>query len=156
MPSGETVENEFRSDSARARVEINTAYRLIEEAFSLAPPTWRPSRLSLKPDEAGPLIELAFITPQIGRQQHLTLDALAAATGWRLRIKPEPNLNALIEAAMKLIPAAWGLRKQPGIHKESSVVRIKASAAPASDDPQLIEVCERFQELTGYRLEVTP
>jgi len=155
-PDGETSETEFRGDASQAPVEINAAYRMIEDAFSLAPQTWRPSRMSLKSDEAGKFIELAFITPQLGQRQHRTLSAVAAHTGWRLRIKPEPNLTALIEATVRLVPKEWGLRKQPGIHKEAGVVRIKTSAAPASGDAQLMEVCEQFQELTGYRLEVTP
>jgi Cft2 family RNA processing exonuclease len=150
----EEKEDEFCADDSRPPVEINAAYRMIEEAFSLAPQTWRPSRLSLKSDEAGKYIELAFITPQIGRQQQRTLSAVAAHTGYRLRIKPEPNLNALIETATKLMPSVWGLRKQPSIHKESGVVRVKVGATPASDDPQLAEVCEQFKELTGYSLEV--
>ena len=153
LAGDEAAASEF-ADGLRAPVEINAAYRAIEDAFSLAPEAWRPSRASLKSDAQGKYIELAFITPRIGERQQRTLQALAAQTGYRLRIKPEPNLQALIETTMKLIPSTWSLRKQPGIHKEIGAVRIKVDHAPASDDPQWLEVCAQFEELTGYRLEL--
>ncbi|MCI0490064.1 MAG: MBL fold metallo-hydrolase [Blastocatellia bacterium] len=144
----------FIGEGEREPLEINAAYHAIQEGFSRAPEICRPSRMGLKEDGAGKLIELAFITPQVGERQGETLRAMAELTGWRLRIKPEPNLSALIEAARSLIPDEWALQKQPGIHKEQNLVRARCASPPASDDPALAEVCKRFEEMTGYRLEV--
>lgn len=49
----------------------------IEEAFSLAPETWRPSRVKLKTDEAGDYLELAFLTPELGLRQNRTMRVMA-------------------------------------------------------------------------------
>jgi hypothetical protein len=71
-----------------------------------------------------------------------------------LRVKSEPNLTALIEAARQLIPTEWALQKQPGIHKEQSLVRARCAAPPASDSAEMAEIREKFDRLTGYRLEI--
>jgi Cft2 family RNA processing exonuclease len=134
-------------------VEINLAYKMIEDEFKDAPETWRPYRKSLKSDGGHTFIELAFISPQIGQRQCERIEQLARKIRRPLRIKPEPNQIALIEVAARLVPREWRLQKQPSVHKSEGVIRLKCLNAPAETDPQWIELGEKFEALTGYRLE---
>ena len=62
----EESELEFRPAAGGRPLSEKTAAAEIEEAFSLAPETWRPSRVKLKTDESGDYLELAFLTPELG------------------------------------------------------------------------------------------
>ncbi|HZF39119.1 MAG TPA: hypothetical protein VE715_09865 [Blastocatellia bacterium] len=42
--------------------------------------------------------------------------------------------------------------KQPSLHSDQGVVRIKVAVAPAAEE--LADVCERYNEMTGFRLDV--
>jgi hypothetical protein len=143
---------EFRPTFGGRPLGEKAATAEIEEAFSLAPETWRPSRVKLKTDEAGDYLELAFLTPELGLRQNRTMQAMADATGLRLRIRPHVNTFDLIEIAKKLIPKEWRLMKQPSLHQDQGVVRVKVAAPPAPEE--LAEVRERYDEMTGFRLDV--
>lgn len=147
----EESELEFRPATGGRPLSEKAATAEIEEAFSLAPETWRPSRVKLKTDERGDYLELAFLTPELGLRQNRTMQAMADATGHRLRIRPHVNTFDLIEIAKKLIPKEWRLMKQPSLHQDQGVVRVKIAAPPSPDE--LAEVCERYDEMTGFRLE---
>lgn len=138
-----------------APMEINAARDIIIEAFREAPESWRPARISVKNDHTGKYIELAFITAQVGQRQEATLAALGQRLGWRLRPKPQPNQQALVELALQLLPNAWQLSKTPSIHVNARMVRARCAAAPAPGDPQVAAVCHAFQEAVGYGLEVS-
>jgi hypothetical protein len=149
----EESELEFRPTVGGRPLGEKAATAEIEEAFSLAPETWRPSRVKLKTDEAGDYLELAFLTPELGLRQNRTMQAMADATGHRLRIRPHVNTFDLIEIAKKLIPKEWRLMKQPSLHQDQGVVRVKVAAPPSPEE--LAEVCQRYDEMTGFRLDVT-
>jgi Cft2 family RNA processing exonuclease len=143
---------EFRPATGGRPLSEKAATAEIEEAFSLAPETWRPSRVKLKTDERGDYLELAFLTPELGLRQNRTMQAMADATGHRLRIRPHVNTFDLSEIAKKLIPKEWRLMKQPSLHQDQGVARAKVAVAPPP--AELAEVCERYDEMTGFRLEV--
>jgi uncharacterized protein len=148
----EESELEFRPATGGRPLSEKTATAEIEEAFSLAPETWRPSRVKLKTDEKGDYLELAFLTPELGLRQRRTMQAMADATGHRLRIRLHVNTFDLVEIARKLAPKEWRLLKQPSLHQDQGVVRIKVAAMPSPEE--LAEVCEEYYETTGFRLEV--
>lgn len=128
------------------------AAAMIEEAFSFAPESWQVSRVKLKTDERGEYLELAFLTPQLGLRQQRTIQAMANSTGHRLRIRPHVNTFDLVEIAKRLIPAEWRLLKQPGVHQDKGCVEAKI-AAPLSPET-IAEVCEQYEETTGFKLSV--
>ena len=109
--------------------------------------------MKLKTDESGDYLELAFLTPELGLRQTRTMQAMADATGHRLRIRPHVNTFDLVEIARKLAPKGWRLLKQPSLHQDQGVVRIKVAAMPSPEE--LDEVCERYNDMTGFRLDVT-
>ena len=129
------------------------AAAMIEEAFSFAPDTWQPSRIKLKTDERGDYLELAFLTPELGLRQKRTIQAMANATGHRLRIRPHVNTFDLVEIAKRLIPAEWRLLKQPGVHQDKGTVEAKIAVPPSPEE--LAKVCEQYEETTGFKLSVT-
>ena len=134
-------------------VEINQAYRMIEDAFSDVEEPWRPYRKGIKSEGDRTFIELAFITPQVGLRQRDRIAQLAKRIGRHLRIKPEPNQIMLIEVATRIVPKEWRLQKQPSVHRSEGLVRLKCLNAPPEEDSQWASVREQFQEQTGYRLE---
>ena len=77
---------------------------------------------------------------------------MANATGHRLRIRPFVNTFDLVEIAKKLIPAEWRLLKQPGVHQDKGHVEAKIAAPPSPET--IAEVCEQYEETTGFKLSV--
>jgi len=145
-------ELEFRPARGGRPLGEKRAAAMIEGAFGFAPETWRPSRIKLKTDEAGDYLQLAFLTPALGLRQRRTLQAMADATGHRLRVRPHVNTFDLVEIAKNVVPAEWRPLKQPSLHNLEGVVRVKVAAPPPPE--ALAGVCAQYDELTGYRLEV--
>ena len=135
-------------------MEIDAAFGAIDEEFTAVVPTSRPYKKGLKSSGSRQLIELAFITPDIGIGHAEKLERLAVKIGWDLGIKPEPNQVAVVEVLEQLIPPAWGMTGRTSFHKGERTVRIKCAHAPAMDDPERTAVQERLRQLTGYSLEI--
>lgn len=153
LPTPPTAaELEFRPATRGEPISEKSAIATIEESFSLAPATWRPSRIKAKTDPAGAYLEIAFLTPALGVRQARTLQTMADTTGHCLRIRPHANTFDLIETAKHLVPPAWRLTKQPSLHSHEGIVRIKLAAPPPPEE--LAAVCARYNELTGFRLLV--
>lgn len=125
---------------------------MIEEAFEFSPETWRPSRVKLKTDATGEYLELAFLTPELGLRQKRTMQSMADATGHRLKIRPQVNTYDLVEIARKLAPPAWRLMKQPSLHREEGLVRLKVATLPPAEEVE--EINAQYNEMTGFRLDV--
>lgn len=124
-------------------LEINAAYAAIKQA--LAGSTLY--RTSLK-DGA---IVLSFISPQVGERRRAEIDRLAQAVGWPLRINPQPNQGAIVDAARLLCQQqGWTLVKGPSIFLERGEVSVTLAAAPGADE--LTASQQAFLEETGFRL----
>jgi hypothetical protein len=103
---------------------------------------------------------LRLQTPQATlSQQHVTSSALettpataSQAARHRLRIRPHVNTFDLVEIVRKLAPKEWRLLKQPSLHSDQGMARIKVAVAPPAEE--LADVCERYDEMTGFRLDV--
>ncbi len=146
------AELEFTPAAGNRPLNEKRAIPIIEEAFSFAPETWQPSNIKLKTDERGAYLELAFMTPELGLRQKRTVQAMANATGHRLRIRPNVNTFNLIELAKKIIPAEWRLLKQPSLHRERSTVEVRIAAPPPPEE--LANTCKQYDEMTGFRLTI--
>lgn len=152
LPLFSESELEFVPVAVGRPLHEKRAALIIAEAFSLAPETWRPSHIKLKTDDRGEYLELAFLTPELGLRQKRTIQAMANATSNRLRIRPNMNTHDLVEIAKRIVPTEWQLLKQPSLHNLEGVVRVKTTVSPKPE--QLAKVCEQYNELTGYRLEI--
>jgi Cft2 family RNA processing exonuclease len=127
--------------------EINAAYASIRaglEGSSLY-------RTSLKDGE----ILLSFISPQVGERYREQIEQLEKQVGWRLRIHPQSNQGAVVEA-LQAIFTREGVRilKGPGIYLERSEVAVTAANLPEEDRQG--EIAVEFLERTGFKLLITP
>lgn len=129
-------------------MEINSAYAQVERILGAAL-----LRRGRKVDAAsgGAYIELAFISPEVGERFRPQVEDASRIVGWPLRICPEPNQNAIKDRVRQLVPAAWGLTKEPGFFRADRKVRIRLRTVP--DAAPLAEVSARLEAETGYRLE---
>lgn len=129
-----------------ARMEINAAYAAIRAGLESS----TLYKTSLKGEE----IHLSFISPQVGERYQDTIDALAAQTGYPLRINPQPNQGAILETARALLAGKnITIAKGPSIYPERAEVALTSGAA--LDEDVLEETGAEFSELTGYRLVVS-
>ncbi len=126
-------------------LEINAAYALLKQ--QLAGSTLY--RTSLK-DGA---IVLSFISPQVGERYRAEIDKLARATGWPLRINPQPNQGAIADAARLLCQRqGWTIGKGPSVYLDRGEVGVTFAAA--ADAEELVALQSAFEEETGFRLVV--
>ncbi len=128
------------------QMEINKAYAVVREELAL-----QGARV-YKTGRKNQAIEVAFITPQVGRRYLDALSALSRKTGWPLFIKKDPNQNEVKNLVKRQIPPGWTLIREPGFHQDSGQVRLKLGTPPAGDDPKWLEVVETVRRETGYEL----
>jgi len=131
------------------RSEINQAFALIDRAFNHK--RHRPYKKSKKSDEYGEFIELAFITPEVGKRYSELVRLLERETRWRMRLRKEPNTAAINSLVQKLIPQSWGMRGGASLHTGRREVRIRLTHPP-QNMKDFAKVAERFLLATGYRL----
>jgi uncharacterized protein len=131
--------------------EMNTAFRTITKSFMDLPQTARPYRTSLKAGLDKQYLELAFLTPIVGKRYQARIDQLAEELHWEIRIKPEPNAHALMDVLSKLIPAEWQA-KPPGLFADQEMVRIRGANVPQPSSAEWEEIAGRFLDISGYKL----
>ena len=131
------------SAAAGEPLEINAAYAVLKQA--LAGSTLY--RTSLK-DGA---IVLSFISPQVGERYRATIDRLAQEIGWPLRINPQPNQGAIVDAArLRLLRQDCIVVKGPSIFVDRG--EVSATLASLPDAGQVASWQQEFLVETGYRL----
>ena len=134
---------------ASGRLEVNTAYGAIRDAFAGARHV--PHRIGRKPGAEGaePYIEVAFISPEVGLRYRSLLDELAASTGWRLEVSAAANQFQILETARSLL-AGLSVRRGPSYQPAARQVTV-ALASPL-DEAARERLETAFHEQTGYRL----
>jgi hypothetical protein len=126
-------------------LEINAAYGLIRselEPLGL-------QKAGLKNGE----IVLTFVSPQVGARYADEMAALAAKTGYALRLHENPMQNVILDEARALLRSAgWTVSKGPGIHTDRGEVSVKlVDPVSAADATRL---SDQLETATGYRLVV--
>ena len=98
-------------------------------------------------------VELRFHFPDVARSRHAErIAALEAETGWRLEVRPQPDLEALQAAALRHLPPGLGAQGRPGLHPETGVVAVRVSGACDGDAVAAAEAA--FRAETGYSLSI--
>ena len=133
-----------------SRMEINQAYGYIRD--KLAGAGVRVYRVGKKQGAAGQYIEVSFISPEIGAKFQDRLEQLALATGWALRINPQPNQNEIKALVRASLDPTWGLKKEPGFFADQKTVRVSLTNGPPPEDPGWQQVVQKILHLTGYNL----
>jgi Cft2 family RNA processing exonuclease len=132
------------------RMEINRALAEIDRAFAHAP--HQPYKKSKKNDAQGELIELAFISPEIGAQYQELIDELSYRLSWRIQVAPKVDQQRVLQLLHTRLPASWRLSKGPGLDVAGRRVKLKLAEAPP--EKELGEVSAELLQLTGFSLEV--
>lgn len=81
------------------------------------------------------------------------IEELGAATGWSVRVHPEPHHGALADAARRILPETWQILRNPSIHREDDLVSVRCEIPP-DEENALPELGRRFKELTGQTLVI--
>lgn len=126
------------------QMEINAAYQAIREAFGEAPHPLL--KVGLKVD----VIEVSFISPQVGERYAEALSQLSTYTGWSIRVRERVDQHRVKAFAKELIPEAWGLRKEPGYFPDKQQVSAKITSPPSAQEQN--DLCQAFFAHTGLRL----
>lgn len=126
------------------RCEINRAYNTIRQAFAnnLHP--------LLKTSLRGNVLEVTFISPQVGERYTDLLAAISAHLGYPIQIRQQADQHRIKEQAKQLISAHTQLLKEPSFFQNNSSVVVEVKDMPSTS------VCEdlnrSFLELTGFQL----
>lgn len=143
---GETSTSAAAPPPESDQMEINAAYGIIRDALE-------PLGLYKTGLKQGQIV-LTFISPQVGERHQEIINKLAAETGYTLTIHPHPNQQQIIQIASALArEAGWSIRKGPGIRIAQGDVTLTLAQPP--DEKTLADINQRFEEETGYRLEVS-
>ncbi|PKK90199.1 MAG: hypothetical protein CVV64_10750 [Candidatus Wallbacteria bacterium HGW-Wallbacteria-1] len=133
------------------KMEINAAYSLADSIFlSSATPPYRKSR---KRDSHGEFMELAFITPEVGRMQLHLIQKLEMESGWRIMISQSPNQDALKNLAREIASQEMELKREPSFMAINRSVRLKVRNLP--DHGLASRLNDEFRKMTGFNLEFT-
>jgi uncharacterized protein len=144
--SGETTAQSASATpgASNNQMEINAAYDLIRSQLN----EHGLQKAGLKQGR----IVLSFISPQVGLRHYDKIEELARQTGYELTVHPHPNQNAITQEAQKMM-VQNGVRivKGPSIYVDRNTVGIKTDTELT--DEQRTQLEERFEHITGFKLE---
>ncbi len=137
------------SPSATA-LEQNQALALIDRLFSESP--HRPEKKSLRRDADGLVIELGFVTPEVGRRYAELLAEAEQLTGWRVRVSDRVNQQPVLAIFRGHCPGDWSIRKGPSLNVAARTVKIEVHRLPDAGQVETLQGI--IKERTGFDLIV--
>jgi uncharacterized protein len=139
-----------RSSGGRAGARVDQAgiQAIVDRHLSQAPDLYRRSV-----DAETGAVTLGFYFPDIAAQRYAeALSAIAEETGVSVAVAPQPHQGMLAEAALAAIPEGVTPTRSPSILLDERAVRVRCDGTASADALQ--EARQRFQEQTGWRLEL--
>lgn len=104
-------------------------------------------------DVAAKTLLLRFSFPLVAQTRHADLFAeLEARTGWRVRLHPTTNQQALTEMARRLLPPGLACEGTPSLYLDQQMVMV--NYAGHADAETLQEAQQRFFAETGWQLHL--
>ena len=98
---------------------------------------------SVKSDAQGKYMELAFLSPEVGKRYGELLAQLACQTQWRIRIADSVNQKEIFEIVQMLCNKyEISLRKNPSYMPQSRTIQIRTDILPPR------EVCQNLMQET--------
>ena len=140
--------------STDGQLEMNATFAAIDAAFATFPEIARPYRKSLKSTSTGSVIELAFVTLEVGQLHQPLIDQLSEKTRRLMTLKPEPNQAGLVAYIERLIPPRWGLQKTPGIVQAEKIIRLSCTTPPRPGSSDYLLIADRVRNDTGWTIVV--
>lgn len=149
-PAPNARENDYFLPKGSEKQEQNLAFSLIDLEFDGT--SAAPYKKSLMSDQHGKYIQLAFLSPAVGQREADRLQRLADQTGWRVRIAPSVNQNAISGIAVRICQEnGVDLKKLPSWQPQQQRLVLRPQHSPSA--PEVSEVLERIcrliQEQTG-------
>ncbi len=142
-----------KKDLPEGQLEINEAFKAIDEAFKDQPQ--KPSKKRYRGSADAPHIELVFISPEVGKRYTEIIEVLAAKTGYRITIADQVNQHRLNEVACALAEASGlTIMKNPSYLNWLHVVRLRVARATVPGEEKLDELKRQFLDATGCGLEI--
>ncbi len=112
-----------------------------------------PYKKSIMADQNGKYIQLSFLSPALGYRQKDTLQRIARQIGWRLRIAPSINQNAITAYALRCCQECGvALKKTPSYQPQSQTLVLK----PYENYTQMGLVCQKITDQTGITCVAEP
>ncbi len=140
----------FGLGPATGRVSFEAALERIRSAFYDEPHRLYDVRRKHGGSGEDDTIELTFISPEVGARYQETIGALSYTTGWFLTVAPEPNREAVLDAARQLLEDAGVAGELSYLPEELTVVvRMESDAAADERDLQAA-----FTLKTGFRMDL--
>ena len=120
----EKVKNDIYPETQIDPIEQNLAFSCIEAEFEEE--QVRPCKKGIQTDAEGKFLQIAFLSPQLGRKVQDTLQRIANQTGWRIRIADSVNQNAIITYTNQICKSHQVvLRKNPSYLPDKQVLLLK-------------------------------
>jgi uncharacterized protein len=102
-------------------------------------------------DQAAGVITLRFNFPEVARERYSSqLANLAEYTGWTIRLWPQPNQEALMQAAKQVLPPGLTPLATPTLQSISREVVLKVTGS--SSNAAFESALEKFRTRTGWQL----
>ncbi|MBQ9007820.1 MAG: hypothetical protein IJ088_00605, partial [Clostridia bacterium] len=131
----EHPEGEYLPPVGTEMVEQNLASRLVDLQFAGKPVV--PYKKSFRTDHRGRFMELAFLSPALGKRAEADIQSISNQTGYRVRIAQSVNQNMIFAMAQKMCSAS-GVRllKNPSYQPGRNCVQISIGEADLPDSLQ--------------------
>lgn len=108
---------------------------------------------SVKCDAQGKYMELAFLSPEVGRRYGRLLEQLACQTQWRIRIADSVNQKEIFEIIQTLCcKYDISLRKNPSYMPQNRTIRILAETLPSQETCR--NLMQEAEEATGLHCTI--
>lgn len=127
-------------------MEINSAYREIDSVFADLP--HKPNKKGLTGDH----ILLRFVTPEIGKRYLKPIAELTKIIGREIEIHPHADQNTIKNTIKLLIPAEWGLLKEPSFHGVELKVGLKLANPP--DEKEWKNFAAKVHEMMAVTVSI--
>lgn len=130
------------------RMEVNAALTVVRQQLR---GDAAPTRIGA--DQGRGVLTLRFAFPDVAEAHHQEqLRALAARTGWSITVWPQPNHQALFDAAVAALPAGVQVVGVPSLQAATRTVIVAVRGAAA--DAEVAQAAAAFQARTGFGLVV--
>ncbi len=123
---------------------------LLDEVIPVAE---RPYKRGVHLAQGRMVLSWYYFPRQMAPKYAEVVQAVADQTGWQIEIRDHVHQQALMDAAMEVIPAFWRLSKRPGLHLDKRLVKLSVSLEAVETWAEE-EAKRLFQERTGYSLEI--
>jgi hypothetical protein len=137
--------------TVQERTEAVSQHQAMQMAQQLLSPL--PGYYRVGMELATTTLVVRFYFPEVAQERHQeTLERLADATGWDVRVHPAINQEALMACARRVLPPEVISNNQPSLFHKERTVRLRC-AGSASDDA-IQQAQDQFTEETGWLLSV--